>query len=472
MAGQAQELMAFEDVAVLLSRAEWDALTAEQRELYRDVLSDTYELLTSLGYPGPKPDVLHRLERGEEPWISSSPGHTESWLEELTPDWWSRSSGYQGLETSCPGWSTLWCLQDRNFQKFGCHKGRSKAPSEADSGVGSQTQPWPVKEEVEDKPEPMEDIAHSETFPLHSMMEQQSLHSWEQLWDGPGQRSHGNAQNHGHTLAEATLLPGTRGLRVEELRAAAAKDHGYCLRSEPGTPCAPQPCSLWEHNYCQQLQAGESHEAEGSRDGRRRSKAGRNREAGRKRELSSLQAVRRLLACRQCRGRRTFRRAREILRRYQPYWRLGFPWRDRSSSGGDAAQGTNPEVCPPTDAAAPRQLQSAGNAEGVTLDTQRAPEGILGTGGSPSALSLDAGVGNGAKPLEHPGATQELEGCTEGQKMQELSLQDVFRNVLKAVRYILDSICEKLELQGVPKGKSIWPIIIQIDNLTEKKKKL
>uniref|UniRef100_A0A8C5J9M4 KRAB domain-containing protein n=1 Tax=Junco hyemalis TaxID=40217 RepID=A0A8C5J9M4_JUNHY len=33
-------------------RAEWDALTAEQRELYRDVLSDTYELLTSLGNPG------------------------------------------------------------------------------------------------------------------------------------------------------------------------------------------------------------------------------------------------------------------------------------------------------------------------------------------------------------------------------------------------------------------------------------
>ncbi|NXR86113.1 ZN250 protein, partial [Hypocryptadius cinnamomeus] len=64
-----QEPMTFEDVAVFLSRAEWDALTAGQRELYRDVVSDTYELLTSLGYPGPKPDILHRLERGEEPWI-------------------------------------------------------------------------------------------------------------------------------------------------------------------------------------------------------------------------------------------------------------------------------------------------------------------------------------------------------------------------------------------------------------------
>uniref|UniRef100_A0A8C9MRL5 KRAB domain-containing protein n=1 Tax=Serinus canaria TaxID=9135 RepID=A0A8C9MRL5_SERCA len=46
--GHAPVSMAFEDVAVLLSRAEWDALTAGQRELYRDVVSDTYELLTSL----------------------------------------------------------------------------------------------------------------------------------------------------------------------------------------------------------------------------------------------------------------------------------------------------------------------------------------------------------------------------------------------------------------------------------------
>uniref|UniRef100_A0A8C5U0Z2 KRAB domain-containing protein n=1 Tax=Malurus cyaneus samueli TaxID=2593467 RepID=A0A8C5U0Z2_9PASS len=42
------ELVTFEDVAVLLSREEWDKLAPGQRELYRNVMADTYELLTSL----------------------------------------------------------------------------------------------------------------------------------------------------------------------------------------------------------------------------------------------------------------------------------------------------------------------------------------------------------------------------------------------------------------------------------------
>ncbi|XP_030122791.4 uncharacterized protein [Taeniopygia guttata] len=447
MAGQEQEPVTFKDVTVFLSRAEWDALTAGQRELYRDVVSDTYEMLISLGYPGPKPDILHRLERGEEPWICSSPGHARSWLEEPSSGWWPRTSRDQGLETSCPaGPGTLRCLQDRSFQKkVACHEERSEFPLEADSGVGSQAQPWLVKEEVEDKPGLTEDLTHSETFLPHSTMEQQSLDPWEQLRDGPGERNQGNAQNHGHTLGEATLLPGTQEPRVEELRAAVAKDHGYCLRSEPGTPCDPQPCCLWEHNYCRQRQAGRSHGA------------------------SDIRAARRRLAWRQFHWGRRVRRAREILRRYQPYWRLGFPWRGRSSCG-DATQGTNPGVCPPMDTAAPCQLWSAGNAEGVTSDTQCVPEGILGTEPSPPTLIPAAGVEKGAKPLEHPGASQELEGCVEPQKLEGVSLQDVFRNVMRAVRYILDSICQKFELQGVSQGKSIWPIVIQIDNLTEIRK--
>ncbi|KAL2307096.1 hypothetical protein Nmel_000041 [Mimus melanotis] len=433
MAGQAQEPVTFEDVMVFLSRAEWDALPVGQRELYCDVVRDTYELLTSLGYPGPKPDILHRLERGEEPWICPSPGHSGSWLEEPSSGWWPRASGYQGPENSCPGWSTLGHVQDRRFQKqFGCHKESSEFPLKVDSGVGSQAQPWLVKEEVEDKPELMEDLTQSDTLLLHSMMEQQSLDPWEQLWDDPGERNQGNTQNHGHNSGEATLLAGTQELRVEELRAAAAKDHSYCLRSEPAPPCAPSLCSLWEHNYCQQ------------------------RRARRRRLVLPRPRYSRM---------RMLHRARDILRRYRPYRRAALPWRACSGSCA-ATQGTNPGLCPPTDAAAPRELRSAGNTKEVTSDTER----ILGTGVSPPAPILAEGARNGVKPLEDPGANQEFERCAGPRKPRAAVLQDMVRDVLKAVGCMLDSICHKFEVQGFSQVKSIWPIVIQIDNLTEVEK--
>ncbi|KFO77737.1 Zinc finger protein 316, partial [Cuculus canorus] len=64
-----QEPVTFEDVAVYLSCSEWETVAEEQRQLYCSVMLDNYELLTSLGYPGPKPDILYRIEHGEEPWV-------------------------------------------------------------------------------------------------------------------------------------------------------------------------------------------------------------------------------------------------------------------------------------------------------------------------------------------------------------------------------------------------------------------
>ncbi|KAI6075478.1 Zinc finger protein 789-like protein [Aix galericulata] len=226
-----QELPAFEDVAVFLSRAEWELAAEEQRELYRAVMADNFALLASLGYTGPKPDLLYRLERGEEPWVCTPQG-SETWDGPHSPSlgcngdgscpeepgftWWPSPGGQQALEgsTQPPG-----------------HAERCDSPSAELCGAGPEGEEW----------------ADPATLPAGGRSEPWQLRCSRLLkkFSDPGGEEHTEA-------ASGQTPPAGSPERAEAgSQAPAAGDEApmgeHCCYTTQGAALQP---ALREHDYC------------------------------------------------------------------------------------------------------------------------------------------------------------------------------------------------------------------------------
>ncbi|XP_073533148.1 uncharacterized protein [Phyllobates terribilis] len=62
----------FDDAAVYFSEEQWQNLEEFQKKIYKELIKEIYETMLALGYRIPKPDIVSRIERGEEPCVDAS----------------------------------------------------------------------------------------------------------------------------------------------------------------------------------------------------------------------------------------------------------------------------------------------------------------------------------------------------------------------------------------------------------------
>ncbi|KAM4687429.1 uncharacterized protein O3C94_005964 isoform 2-T2 [Discoglossus pictus] len=61
----------FDDAAIYFSEEQWGNLEDFQKEIYKNLIKEIYETMLYLGYRIPKPEIVSRIERGEDPYTNN-----------------------------------------------------------------------------------------------------------------------------------------------------------------------------------------------------------------------------------------------------------------------------------------------------------------------------------------------------------------------------------------------------------------